>query len=103
MRHQISRLQTELCAYDQFQRQPLPEDVIFYAVFFYIRYAVSYRDLEEIMTERGLKVDHATLSRWGVKYSPLIARDAHRQKSTTSSARRIDETCIKIKGKCTYL
>ncbi len=41
-----------------------PKDVILYAVFFYVRYAVSYRDLEEIMAERGVKVDHATLNRW---------------------------------------
>ncbi|NKK02068.1 IS6 family transposase, partial [Rhizobium leguminosarum bv. viciae] len=38
-----------------------PKDVILYAVFFYVRYAVSYRDLEEIMAERGVTVDHATL------------------------------------------
>lgn len=47
-----------------------PKDVVLYAVFFYVRYAVSYRDLEEIMAERGVVVDHATLNRWVVKYSP---------------------------------
>jgi hypothetical protein len=40
-----------------------PKDVILYVVFFYIRYAVSYRDLEEIMAERGVEVDYATLNR----------------------------------------
>jgi putative transposase len=79
------------------------KNVILYAVFFYVRYAVSYRDLEEIMAERGVKVDHATLNRWVVKYSPLITREAHRRKSTTSSSWRMDETYIKIKGKWTYL
>jgi len=39
--------------------------------------AVSYRDLEEIMAERGVEVDHATLNRWVVKFSPLIAKQAH--------------------------
>ena len=48
-----------------------PKDVILHAVFFYVRYAVSYRDLEEILTERGVNVDHTTLNRWVVKYSPL--------------------------------
>ncbi|MEY9381716.1 transposase-like protein [Rhizobium leguminosarum] len=43
---------------------------------FLVRYAVSYRDLEEIMAERGVTVDHATLNRWVVKYSPLIACQA---------------------------
>jgi hypothetical protein len=41
-----------------------PKDVILYAVFFYVRYGVSYRDLEEIMEKRGVNVDHATLNRW---------------------------------------
>ena len=46
------------------------------AVFFYVRYAVSYRDLEKIMTERDVRVDHATLDRWVVRYSPDIAKAA---------------------------
>ena len=49
-----------------------PKNVILDAVFFYVRYAVSYRDLEEIMAERGVTVDHATLNRWAVCYSPQL-------------------------------
>ena len=49
------------------------KDVIVFAMFFYVRYTVSYRDPEEIMAERGGQVDHATLNRWVAKYSPLIA------------------------------
>ncbi|NTG38684.1 IS6 family transposase [Agrobacterium rhizogenes] len=79
-----------------------PKDVILYAVFFYVRYAVSYRDLEEIMAERGVVVDHAMLNRWVVKYSPLIAAQAQRRKSATSSSWRMDETYIQVKGKWTY-
>jgi putative transposase len=45
------------------------KDIILYAVFFYVRYGVSYRDLEEIMAERGVKVDHATLTERYFKYS----------------------------------
>jgi putative transposase len=45
-----------------FKGNHYPKDVIMYAVFFYVRYAVSYRDLEEIMAERGIEVDHATLN-----------------------------------------
>jgi len=54
-----------------------PKEVILYAVFFYVRYGVSYRDLEEIMEERGVTVDHATLNRWVIRYSPAIALKAH--------------------------
>ena len=50
-----------------FSGNHFPKDVILYAVFFYRRYAVSYRDLEEIMEERGIIVDHATLNRWVIK------------------------------------
>ena len=57
-----------------------PKHAILYAVFFYVRYAVSYRDLEEIMEERGVEVDHATLNRWVIKFSPLIAKQAQKRK-----------------------
>jgi hypothetical protein len=57
-----------------------PKHAILYAVFFYVRYAVSYRDLEEIMAERGGELDHSTLNRWVVKFSPLIAIEAQKRK-----------------------
>ena len=79
-----------------------PKSVIVHAVFFYVRYAVSYRDLEEILAERGVSVDHATLNRWVVKYSPLIAAKAQAKKRPTAVSWRMDETYIKVKGKWTY-
>ncbi len=85
-----------------FKGSHYPKDVILYAVFFYVRYSVSYRDLEEILAERGVAIDHATLNRWVVKYSPLLACQAQRRKSGTSSSWRMDETYIQVKGKCTY-
>jgi len=54
-----------------------PKSVILYAVYFYVCYGVSYRDLEEIMAERGVAVDHATLNRWVEKYAGDIADEAH--------------------------
>jgi len=57
-----------------------PKRVILYGVFFYARCAVSYRDLEEIMAKPGVQVDHATLNRWVVKYSPWVARIAQLKK-----------------------
>lgn len=79
-----------------------PKDVILYAVFFYVRYAVSYRDLEEIMAERSVEVDHATLNRWVVKYAPLIAITAQKRKHKAAVSWRMDETYIKVKGKWSY-
>ena len=87
----------------EFKGSHYPKDVILYAVFFYVRYAVSYRDLEEIMAERGVQVDHATLNRWVVKYSPDIAKAAQFRKRATATSWRMDETYIKVKGKWMYL
>ncbi|WP_431356780.1 hypothetical protein [Paracoccus marinaquae] len=55
-----------------FKGAHFPKTVILFAVFFYVRYTVSYRDLEEIMAERGVRVDHATLNRWVAKYASLL-------------------------------
>lgn len=79
-----------------------PKEVILYAVFSYVGYAVSYRDLEEIMAERGVNLDHATLNRWVVKYSPMIILQAKRRKSKPSGYWRMDETYIKVKGQWMY-
>lgn len=87
----------------EFKGNHFPKSVILYAVFFYVRYGVSYRDLEEIMAERGVEIDHATLNRWVVKFSPLIAANAQARKRPTAISWRMDETYIKVRGKWTYL
>ena len=87
----------------EFKGVHYPKSVILHAVFFYLRYAVSYRDLEEIMAERGVKVDHATLNRRVVKFAPLIAARAQPRKRPTATSWRMDETYINVKGKWTYL
>lgn len=86
-----------------FKGSHYPKDVILHAVLFYVRYAVSYRDLEEIMTERGVQVDHATLNRWVVKYSPSITKTAQQKKQPTARFWWMDETYIKVKGQWMYL
>ncbi len=86
-----------------FKGAHFPKSVILHAVFFYVRYPVSYRDLQEILAERGITVDHATLNRWVVRYSPQIAAQAQLRKRPTARSWRVDETYIKVKGKWTYL
>ena len=66
-----------------FKGAQFPKSVILHAVFFYVRYPVSYRDLQEILAERGIAVDHATLNRV-VRYSPQIAAQAHMRKRRTA-------------------
>ena len=80
-----------------------PKEVILYAVFFYVRYGVSYRDLEEIMRERGVLVDHSTLNRWVERYSCEIANVARYRKAPCDRSWRMDETYIKVKGSWVYL
>ncbi|QEP30346.1 IS6 family transposase [Pukyongiella litopenaei] len=86
-----------------FKGAQFPQDVILHAVFFYVRYAVSYRDLEEILAERGIRVDHATLNRWVVKYASALAAVAQRRKTATAPSWRLDETYVKVRGDWCYL
>jgi putative transposase len=79
-----------------------PKHIILFAVFFYVKYGVSYRDLEDIMQERGVTVDHATLNRWVVKYSPMIAQLAKKKRKPASPSSRMDETYIKVKESWCY-
>ncbi|NOD32676.1 IS6 family transposase [Ruegeria atlantica] len=86
-----------------FKGAHFPRDVILHAVFFYLRYSVSYRDLEEILAERSTSVDHATLNRWIVKYAPLVADRARRKKQCCDRSWRMDETYVRVKGEWVYL
>lgn len=86
-----------------FKGAQYPKDVILFAVFFYVRYGVSYRDLEEIMSERGVAVDHTTLNRWVTKYASATAEVARRGKGPCDRSWRMDETYIKVKGAWGYL
>jgi len=73
-----------------FKGAHFPKDVILYAVFFYARYGVSYRDLEEIMEERGVKVDHSTLNRWVIQYSSSLALAAKKLKRAVATSWRMN-------------
>ena len=74
------------------------------AVRWYLAYALSYRDIEELMQERGVAVDHSTLNRWVIKYAPLLEDEFRRHhKSAIGRSWRMDETYVKIKGVWHYL
>lgn len=80
-----------------------PKDINLDAVFFYVRYGVSYRDLEEIMAERGFTVDHAALNSWLGRYANLIAEDEHRRRQPADRSWRMDEMYIRVRGNWVYL
>ena len=77
--------------------------IILWAVRWYVAYPISYRQLEEMMGERGVTVDHSTLNRWVIKYAPEIEKQFRRRQSPVGRSWRLDETYVKIKGKSAYL
>lgn len=80
-----------------------PKAVILTCVRWYLRYKLSYRDIEELMAERGVHVDHATVNRWVVKFSPLLLLRSRRHKKPVGKSWRMDETYIKVCGQWKYL
>ncbi|MEG0171506.1 MAG: IS6 family transposase [Acinetobacter sp.] len=86
-----------------FKRLHYPVDVIAQCVRWYLAYALSLRNLEEMMAERGIHVDHSTLHRWVIHLVPLLDKAFHRHKRTVGRRWRMDETYIKIKGQWKYL
>lgn len=87
-----------------FSGRHFTKDIILMAVRWSVAYALSYRDIEELMAERGIVVDHSTINRWVIKYAPeLEAEFRQRAKNPTNSSWRMDETYIKVKGKWHYL
>ena len=83
-------------------RQFEPE-LILLCVRWYLRYALSYRDLEEMMRERGLSVDHTTIYRWVQRYAPEIDKRCRPHLRRTNDSYRIDETYVRVGGAWKYL
>src|SRR5215212_2268776 len=77
--------------------------IIVLCVRWYCRYSLSYRDLEEMMHERGLSVDHTTVWRWVQKYAPEINKRIRPHLKMSGTSYRIDETYIKVGKQCKYL
>ncbi|MGV8003040.1 IS6 family transposase [Photorhabdus temperata subsp. temperata] len=86
-----------------FKRLHYPVDIIAQCVRWYLAYALSLRNLEEMMAERGIEVDHSTLYRWVIRLTPLLGQAFRRHKRPVGRRWRMDETYIKIKGQWKYL
>jgi hypothetical protein len=82
-------------------RQFEPE-MILLAVGWYLRFPLSYRDVEELLAERGLHADHVTVWRWVQRYGPEIQRRLRPRLRPTNDCWRVDETYIRVKGKWVY-
>ncbi|MEB5759853.1 IS6 family transposase [Mammaliicoccus sciuri] len=86
-----------------FRYKQFNKDVITVAVGYYLRYALSYRDISEILRERGVNVHHSTVYRWVQEYAPILYQIWKKKHKKAYYKWHIDETYIKIKGKWSYL
>jgi len=77
--------------------------MIIQTVNWYLRYALSYRDIEELFLERGVNVDHSTLNRWVLRYAPLLEKRLRDFRNPHCGKIRANEIYIKVKKKCIYL
>jgi transposase-like protein len=80
-----------------------PSDVIVVAVRWYLRYGLSYRDVEELLTERGVQVDHVTIYRWVARFTPLLADAARPCRHAVGDRWQVDETYVKVAGHWRYV
>jgi IS6 family transposase len=79
-----------------------PPEVILLAVRWYLRYGLSYWDLEELLTERGIEVDHVTLFRWVQRFTPLLMDAARPCRHSVGGLWFVDETYVKVSGSWRY-
>ncbi len=80
-----------------------PPEVILLAVRWYLRYGLSYRDLEELLAERGVEVDHVTLYRWVQRFTPLLIDAARPCRHAVGDRWFVDETYVKVSGSWRYV
>src|SRR5260370_26489770 len=81
-----------------FARHQFPPAIIRHAVWLYIRFTLSYRDVEDLLAERGLDVSYETVRRWVLKFGPVFARELRRRRPRPTSQWPLDEMAVKIAG-----
>jgi transposase-like protein len=86
-----------------FKRRRFPVEVILLCVRWYCKYGISYRDLAEMMQERGVTVDPSTIFRWVQRYAPEIEKRIRLYQGPRSGSWRVDETYVRVGGKWKYL
>jgi len=80
-----------------------PSDVIVVAVRWYLRFGLSYRDVEELLAERGIRVDHVTIYRWVLRFTPLLADAARPCRHRVGDRWQVDETYVRVAGRWRYV
>src|SRR5271168_871158 len=87
----------------EFKGSHFEREVVLWGVRWYVAYPISYRQLEEMMEERGVEVDHSSLNRWALKYVPLLDQAFRVRKRRVGGSWRMDETYVRIRGQWKYL
>jgi IS6 family transposase len=100
MRHRHSRVPAPRSSFAGFR---FPPDVIMVAVRWYLRYGLSYRDVEELLADRGIAVDHVTIFRWVQRFTPLLIDAARPCRHVPGDRWFVDETYVKVAGRWVYL
>lgn len=86
-----------------FSGRHFDRSVILLCMRWYLAYNLSLRDLEEMMAERGIRVDHSTIHRWVVQFSPQLLERFNRRKRSVIGKWYVDETYIRVRGRCTSI
>jgi putative transposase len=86
-----------------FARHQFPPEIIRHAVWLYVCFTLSYRDVEDLLAERGLDVSYETVRRWVLKFGPLFARELHRRRPRPTSQWHLDEVAVMIAGRQVWL
>jgi putative transposase len=86
-----------------YRRHRFPPEVIQHAIWLYLRFTLSYRDVEELLAERGLDISYETVRRWVLKFGPAIARRLRQRRPRPSDRWHVDEMVVRIGGERMYL
>ncbi len=103
MKRRACRRPVAIASRSAFRGFRFPPDVIVVAVRWYLRYGLSYRDVEELLAERGIAVDHVTLFRWVQRFTPILADMAAPARHAVGSRWFVDETYVKVAGVWRYV
>jgi transposase, IS6 family len=90
-------------AHSAFKGFRFPPEIIVLALRWYLRYGLSYRDVEELLGERGIEVDHVTVYRWVQRFTPLLADAARPCRHSAGDRWYVDETYVKVAGRWRYV
>jgi len=86
-----------------YRRHRFPPAIIQHAIWLYLRFTLSYRDVEDLLAERGLDISYETVRRWVLKFGPMVARRLRERRPRPSGRWHLDEMVVRIAGKRMYL